>query len=324
MEYYKIIAFINGECTSDEKQEVESWIKDNNEEYNRIRYIWKKSQTTISREEINMEDAWEKINPEKRTRMHQRRSGTIVFKQIARIAAVLIILVSIGYFLYQIGRTSQKMTLVEITSGSDVPSQHTLPDGSSIWLNANSSLRYPKKFGKVRDVYLTGEAYFEVIRNPDMPFEVHSGNTVTKVLGTSFNIDAKNIEEKIQIDVVSGKVIFFEKEKEDNGVILLKGDQAIFNTVQAKITQQESDNKNFMAWKTHQLRFDKTPLYEVCKVLSEYYNVNFIADSNLLVNKNLSAVFKNKSLDDVLKVMEITLDIRAVSDDETIILSISE
>lgn len=322
MEAYKIIAYLNNECTIEENKEVEGWIEGNSDEFNRYKYVWERSQKGFDKMEMNLGNAWRNVNPESRKNREISDSRKAnLFKQIARIAAVLIILVSLGYMVYQIGHTSGEIAqLTEISNASGDALLQSLPDGSKIWLNTNTIIKYPKEFGKTRKVYLTGEAYFEVMPDPGKPFEVQSGKTVTKVLGTSFNIDARNINDRVQVDVVSGKVAFYEENKEKEGVILYMGDQAVYNTAIGILAKQNTKDLNFLAWKTHTLIFEKTPLNEVCEVLSDYYNTSLKIGDKLIGDKNLSAVFNDKPIEQVLQVMELTLDIKAVNKNDQIIL----
>lgn len=150
----------------------------------------------------------------------------------------------------------------------------TLADGSKVWLNAESSLKFPTQFtGKERLVELHGEGYFEVTHNPDKPFIVNSGDQKLKVLGTKFNINSYDNEAAILTTLVSGSVELTSKQ--NNKPVLLKPGQ------QGKLTGQSSvfsidnvDTEVFTAWTSNDFQFDGTPLKEVFKQLERWYDID--------------------------------------------------
>ncbi len=147
-----------------------------------------------------------------------------------------------------------------------------LPDGSTVILNADSKLDYPATFaGNSRDVYLTGEGYFDIVRHPRMPFLVHTGKITTRVLGTAFNIKAYPSDEAIEVTVTHGKV---QVEKEDKNMGLLTADQQIWvSKMTEDFVQKRVDTRAILAWKPAEIHLDDITMEEAAAKIGERYHV---------------------------------------------------
>jgi ferric-dicitrate binding protein FerR (iron transport regulator) len=153
-----------------------------------------------------------------------------------------------------------------------------LPDGSTVILNADSKLDYPASFtGKYREVYLTGEGYFDIVRHPHKPFLVHTGTITTRVLGTALNIKAYPADEAIEVTVTDGKA---QVEKEDESMGLLTTDYQIsFYKKTDVYVQKKVDARLVTAWMPEEIRLDDVTMEEAAvrigqrfKVLIEFAN----------------------------------------------------
>ena len=188
-----------------------------------------------------------------------------------------------------------------------------LPDNSHVWLNGNSTLRAPEVFsGNHRKVVLDGEAYFEIARDETKPFKVRAGNTIIKVLGTSFNVETEKQSSTVSVIVNSGKVAFYRANGLQGKSILTAGMKGQYRTSNREIKISTNDDQNYLSWKTGLLTFYDTPLDEVCIVLSEYYRKDVktnVSDTNL----TLTGSFQNETLEDILKTIELTLDIKVTA-----------
>jgi transmembrane sensor len=178
--------------------------------------------------------------------------------------------------------------------------QLVLPDGSKVWLNAASSLRYPTVFaGNERRVEVTGEAYFEIEKNPNKPFRVtilpSSGGAgggrkaEVEVLGTHFNINAYDDEDVIRTTLLEGKVRVVNRQSaigSQQSVTLKPGAQArIAISAQSHqsspILVQTVDTEQVMAWKNGFFQFNRTPLSEVLKQLARWYDVEIVYEQGV-------------------------------------------
>ncbi len=167
-----------------------------------------------------------------------------------------------------------------------------LPDGSKVWLNAASSLRFPTIFiGDKREVEMTGEAYFEIARNASMPFVVKKGSIEVTVLGTDFNVNAYDDESNLKVTLVEGLVRVSQVSTDNrqsttrNSQLLKPGQQLILSLSKdggAEMNlQKDADVNEAVAWKNNLFWFDSDNIQEVCKQLSRWYNVNISIHGNV-------------------------------------------
>jgi transmembrane sensor len=182
----------------------------------------------------------------------------------------------------------------------------TMNDGSKVYLNSSSTLSYPATFpSDKREVFLEGEAFFEVTRNENRPFLIHSGNITTKVLGTSFNVnafDANNISVsvatgKVQVDIDSASRT---TSNPSNSVVLLPEQQAIYHK-QNGLTTASIDIERFIAWKNNTLRFEDASLQEVAVVLERWYNVTIEFGDPGIKKCRINGQYKDQTLNSVLE-----------------------
>ena len=180
----------------------------------------------------------------------------------------------------------------------------TLADGSSIYLNSASSISYPETFeADKREIWLSGEAFFEVTKDEKRPFIVRSGNLVTRVLGTSFNVQAFEGQD-IHVTVATGKVQVETKKdpesKDVDYVILVSNQQAVYNPQTGLVTKTVDINQ-FLAWKNHTLYFDNNTLEEVATRLERWYNVSIEFENEKIKYCRINGQYKDMNLNSVLK-----------------------
>lgn len=182
--------------------------------------------------------------------------------------------------------------------------QVDLPDGTKVWLNASSSLKYPTRFtGKTRSVELTGEAYFEVAHNAAMPFKVKTDKQVVTVLGTHFNINAYHDEPALKTTLLEGKVridVFGNNASE----ILKPGQQAALIGTQINVT--ESDTEQAVAWKNGYFRFRGESMESVMRRLSRWYNIDVKYTGEVADESYYGTISRNKNISQVLAVLTET------------------
>jgi len=152
-----------------------------------------------------------------------------------------------------------------------------LSDGTKVWLNSETILRYPVQFtGDERKVELSGEAFFQVTKNEKVPFLVESGEQTVRVLGTEFNISSYKENPIIYTTLVRGSVEVYLKNKPGNGKTLAPNEQSSTNTVEAQISKRKVDPYQFIAWKEGRFVFEDQNLGEIMKTLSKWYNVDVV------------------------------------------------
>ncbi len=189
-----------------------------------------------------------------------------------------------------------------------------LPDGTKVWLNAASSIRYPTVFaGAERQVFLTGEAYFEVAGNTRMPFRVNANNKANvKVLGTQFNVNAYENEESLNTTLLEGAVavdLSFDSSSQSSvsrPVVLKPGQQAVAMVAGKAQTGirvvNNADISKVMAWKNGLFDFNGLSFEEIMRQLERWYNIEVVYENNKVPDKRLGGkMTRGVSLNDLLK-----------------------
>lgn len=180
-----------------------------------------------------------------------------------------------------------------------------LKDSTRIKMNAQSSLIYPERFSDdLREVYLRGEAFFEVERDENRPFIVHVGDLDVKALGTAFNIRFYPEEETLDVSLVSGKVEVIRNDRVQ--LTLTPNTEAILVRSTGQLTKSSFDPSLKLAWKENVIRFDKASFQEIVTVLERWYNVQFIYDEHIS-SAGFTGEFENMSLENILSGIGHTL-----------------
>ncbi|SEJ11146.1 FecR family protein [Dyadobacter sp. SG02] len=177
-----------------------------------------------------------------------------------------------------------------------------LPDGSSVVLHRNSTLKYPQAFkNEKREVYLTGEAFFEVTKNPDQPFFVYAGELVAKVHGTSFSIKAIADEKEITVAVKTGKVSVFSEASPT--LLLTSSQQATYERAHAKLVRSALKSPVLLniPIENQEFTYSETPAAAVFDALGQAYGVNIAFDRNSLAHCSITATLGDEPLENKLK-----------------------
>ena len=308
MEWHLIIKYFRNECDIAERQDVESWInisEENRKIFINLKEIWETAEKAPDNINPDFEKAWGNIQQktglqEKQTKQETKR---ISLKQILKVAAVILIIIGFGTLIQLY--TTKSIIQIESTASTD-KKEILLADGTTIFLNQNSKITFPKKFsGTTREIQREGEAFFNVAKDSKHPFIIHAQGTEVKVLGTSFNIRA-NDPSQVLVSVLTGKVAFRSENINNQSIYLEKGDCGRYNLQTQQFSKSQFSDENFMAWKTGILNFNNTTLNEAIQVLSEYYSKPFEVEP-ILQHRQITVSFDNQPLEEVLKILEIKI-----------------
>lgn len=200
-------------------------------------------------------------------------------------------------------KNSREIVYNTITTPNGGQYQLELPDGSLVWLNATSSIHFPTSFaGKERRVEITGEAYFEIAKNRDMPFIVTVNNAEVQVLGTHFNVNAYNDEENVKTTLLEGSVKFVSG---DNINMLKPGQQSqLTNNGLIKLVSNV-DVEEVVAWKNGMFDFENAGIETVMRQLARWYDVE-IEYNGKTDDLFIAEMRRNIKLSDALKALELT------------------
>lgn len=220
----------------------------------------------------------------------------------------------------ELNREKVRFNTLEVPRGGEY--SLVLSDGTKVWLNAETTLRYPVRFRNgQRKVELTGEAYFEVAENRDVPFLVTSGGQTVRVLGTKFNLSSFPEDAFILTTLVEGKVEVFPEKSPDSKQILLPDHQSCFNKEEGKISQQKVDPYKFIAWKEGRFVFEDELLSDIMKTLSKWYNVDvFFASEKAADYRFTGNLERYDNFGEILKKIEKTNEVEFMIEDRQIIV----
>ena len=308
-----LIRYIDGMLTEEEAVEVKNWRAASLENEKLLEQVYFTAQVASRLKvmrTVNPDEALSRF----KSRIHKKEKRLAlrqVLGVIQRAAAVLFIPVFLlsAYLFIQQGQGNVRTLAVRTNPG--VVSAFDLPDGSKVWLNAGSSLKYPTQFNdKQRVVSMQGEAYFEVAKDPSKPFQVEMNGASITVLGTHFNVKADAESDDITATLVEGSIRF---EGAKQNIVMTPNQQLTFNRSTNKVDVKEIDTDTFTAWKDGLLKYKSIPFVELIKELQSAYKVEIQIDSQELKNPavTVSGTFsQEQSIEQILKVISRSLPIR--------------
>ncbi|WP_353196713.1 FecR domain-containing protein [Parapedobacter defluvii] len=314
-EIWELIAkHLSGESTTEEEVELASWINSsevNRRIYEQVEQAWAESQRDSAPQRLARGKAmvFGRIRRDK----HSWWKRTSVVSQVA--AALLV--VALSWYGYTKMQPQNQAVALRTVQNDGEPKELLLPDGSTVWLNSKSQIRYADNFsGKTREIFLKGEAFFDIKRDESKPFIVHAGSLATQVMGTSFNIRAYVEWSDIEVTVSSGKV----SVSDSTGVIgeLVSDQQLSYQKSTGRFTRQLVKSRNASLWKEGELIFDAETFEEVAQILERRYQVHIQFDNNKIKNRPVSARFsKDESLQQILYMVGLVTNTEAMFNDGT-------
>lgn len=264
-------------------------------------------------EQFNSFEALKKIN----TRISIKET-TKWWIPLQRIAAILLLplLVYSGYISFRSTSLKEQqedyVVMQTISSRQGMITQFDLADGTKVWLNSGSTLQFPNSFtGELREVKLTGEAFFKVAKNEKQPFRVHAKDLNIEVLGTSFNVVSYVDEQQVEVVLVEGKVKLStdeDQQKKEFG-FMYPGQMALYEEDTQKVEAKEVAVDKYTAWRDGNLMFRDDKMEDVAKRLSRWFNVEIIISDPEIKSYAYKATFRNETLMQVLNLLKISAPI---------------
>jgi len=306
----KLIRYIQGEITSEkEVVKILDWIQsspENQTSYSQLKNLWVASGFEHPEAVVVPAFPYPKIE--------RNLFQTNIFRSILRYAAIFILaftLGSVSIYLVNKGERDQLSTLyntIEVPYGKR--SQITLYDGTKVWLNSGTKFRYPVVFSrKSRDVYMEGEAYFDVAKDPNHPFTVSSGQLKINVLGTHFDVCAYPDDNEFSATLNEGSVNAVNTTT-DKGLKLIPGEQLILNRKTNGMKLVKVDTDLYTSWKEGMLKFENAPFDELIKKMERWYDVDIKVEPSVSTKGHYTMTIKTESLREMLKVVSKTTAIK--------------
>lgn len=275
-----------------------------------------------------LQDAMDKdIDTHLQTKFHSKRRISFRWPVAAAIALALATLAYITIN-HSPATSYAKTHSIRINNTTHVIHKQVLPDGSLVWLNPNTVLSYPSRFGKLREVSMQGEAFFEVTKDHAHPFVITSGRVLTKVWGTSFRIRSVPGESNTKVSVLTGKVSVSvplgqtpSKTAKHSEIFLFPQEEVTYQPAAHHLLKAPiAETSDMDMWRKSNLSFDDAPLADITAQLSKYYNVDLQAEGEKLQHNQLTADFNGKNLPDILVLICKSLHTDYSKEDNKIIL----
>lgn len=303
------VAWMTGEPVGKPEPEVTG-----TEDLRELQQAWDLAGAAHVHRNSNPDKAWAMLSEKLEAKTRVVKPKPFNFLRYAAVFAALLTLGSVTYLLTRRHNADKQllasaMPVIKTIQTVSKPAQLTtvlLPDGSSVKLNAHSTLKYPEKFtGDQRDVELSGEAFFDVIHDAAHPFVVKINNISVEDLGTSFNISAYPGKDKVEVNVASGSVRLVDNNGKESAV-LTAGSNGKFMKESGKILVSNQLSPNYLAWITKELTFHHTPLATVFDQLEEIYHVRIEIADPRIANISYTANFEKFRLEDIVNVIAKT------------------
>lgn len=327
---------LSGEASEQELKELEDWVKSHPDDdlfHELLERYWNSdlkpvigSETTDSR----FEHILQKADAEEDT-YHQTLKPVFKRRVIGKkwwVAASFIGLVAVSFWLWpNLSRSGSKQEVSHITTTKGARSQMLLPDGSKVWLNADSKLEFDKKFdGPLREVFLEGEAFFDVKKDTKRPFIVHTSAIDIKVLGTAFNVKSYHQENTIEATLIRGLIEVSNNLTPGSGKVLLRPkEKLIFNKAIGGNSDQaagQTEKKSSFAisalpvkntdslfaetsWVYDKMIFDGESFRELATKIERWYNVDIRFTSEAVASYRLRGEFEDESITEALEALKI-------------------
>lgn len=298
--------YLAGETDEQENEKLYHWLTDSPEhmqEFIRHKQTWDNI-TLAQTSPIDAQAVYRNLKKKIQRSHHSKHR----FITLAGIAASLLILLGITFLLDQTSENRSSYNS-RITTSRAEQKKIVLPDQTIVWLNSESQLSYNTQKSGCREVLLSGEAFFEVAKDTLHPFIVKTQNINIKVLGTKFNVNSYEGNDKIETTVIEGHVAVSSRQNiaGHEKLHLLANDQATFSKNDQKFNQTKVDANAYSLWTQGQLCFKEEALPEIIKILERHFNIDITLNDETLKEYIFTATFeKDKSIKEILEVFKLT------------------
>lgn len=315
------IKYFEGRATDAELEQLLHWLrkKENRIVFSSYRLDWKNDMDS-DRFPGGGGESWKRLQITLGQKSFERWQKTRKLEQFFRVAAIFFFVVGLGsmawYFTYQPQTIPETVTSVMAENGQI--SKVELPDGSLVWLNADSKMTYNNFFSaENRKVTLTGEAYFDVIKNEKLPLVVDCNGLQVKVLGTRFNVNAYETGKTAEVVLEEGAVELINTTTNENFYRMKPGERIKVNLQTTKYSAEMVKTARYTSWREGIVNIYDLSIEDLVKRLEKRYNQQFELTPDV---KELRYTFtiENEPLEDVLKLMERITPVKVEQTDETI------
>jgi ferric-dicitrate binding protein FerR (iron transport regulator) len=310
--YTIMTRYLQGHITDEESVILENWKSEeakNRLEFDDLVELWRQTGTFHFPVKIDTDRALSEVHNESGI----RQAPTVRLSLAWQIAAILILSVLFSglYTWFFSGGSAKSVYYEEVQAAYGTRTSIELPDGSSVFLNSGSSLRFSSQLAgqKERRVELKGEGYFKVAKDAKRPFIVDMERLSVEALGTAFNVNAYEPDSHIEVLLTEGKVaVRAGTEKKSANEMILEPNQLAHYDVGANNLLKETvtEPAKYISWTEGKMIFIDDPIQEVIKRMENWYNVDIRLKDKQLMNYRFTGTFVNESLEEVLNILSLT------------------
>jgi len=341
-----IVNYLSDKYSLADSEILNNWLAKNDKNkllFDQLSDIWQASNLKNTESRIDINQAWNDI--QEQINFNQYRRKKIEWNHLLRYAAVFIIAILLGgfgyYFISENSRQISEQQFVEYFAPLGSRSFVQLADGSKVWINAGSTLKYQNSFGiNNRNLILSGEAFFEVEKNKELPFVVKTSEINIVAIGTKFNVKAYSEENTIETTLIKGSVKLESStvNLQDN-ILLRPNEKAVFtkkNQSVEVIHQSEEDNVlksdsnpkmeiirsvdpvPIVSWKDKRWIIKNEKLGLLATKLERRFGVNIIFDNEVLKEFSFGGTLEDENIEQILKIISYSSPIDYVIQDNTV------
>lgn len=321
-----IVNRIRGVISPEEEQVLEAWQREyavEDEALDNYDKIWTESGNTFCQSPFDTAKGWQRLDQRlKGGRMMEdrvvHRVGVRRYWGMAAAAAAAMVIIIAGYWMFFRPTEPQQITWSKVVTADATNKYLRLPDSTLVLLRKGATITYSATFGESdRLITLTGDAFFDVAAQENIPFRIQTERAMVKVLGTSFVVNSTPGADRVV--VVTGKVLLTDKAKPENKCIVSAKEQVSFTG--DSFEKKNVSDSNYLAWQTGTLRFTNTPLKEVVKELSAYYGtaVN-VKDTLKAGSVKVTASFREQPLNEVLDEITVITGLRYHKQPDSVVI----
>ena len=311
----KIISFFRSKYSDEESSYINKIFCDRDKE-EELKQFLRKHWYELYQEELkddkNLDHILHRIHYNINTNISEQvneKPLRVFIKWFSRIAAILIIPLAI-YSAINLFNTvyNDKSAWVEVNAPAWTRAQFSLPDGTTGWLNSNSSIKYNVDFNNKRNVKLTGEAFFDVARDVKRPFNVEADEIIVTVSGTRFNIASYDNENILEVILEKGEVVCYNKSL-NKSCTLKPNDYLSFDKTNNTFKIETVPAEKYSSWKEGKLVFRNDPLEVIARRLERWYNIDVEVRGKTTNHNGLWATFIDENLEEILRLLKLSLPI---------------
>jgi transmembrane sensor len=308
-----LFAYLRGEANEQQARLAADWllIPENQDIYRQVKKIDSLTADLHLLKDFNVKDGKQKV-----IKKYRANKLIVLSNWMQRIAAILLLPILLGGIWFYLEQKNLRkdfaslMVTQEIITQPGTKTHLFLPDSTEVWLNAESTLRFPSVFaGNERRIELDGEAYFQVYKNKAKPFIVSTRFQDVEAVGTAFNISAYSGDLKYSTTLAEGKVKVADSEKADQIVFLEPGIQLNYHTQNKIYNQLRVRVQDVIAWRDGVLIFNETPFFEVAAKLGRWFNADIKISDQSVANYRFTGTFTSESLEQVMELLALSTPI---------------